>query len=607
MPCTCWSLNVAFDLFAPISRQLANKLEKFSKVLSKDEEVQRPQKSSTRRLSAFEQLPNELLISILDHMIDYDKKHLASVSKRFRKAIPYPPFDTIRICVSTPQQLKEDVASIIEMIRTCSSLQFRRLEMQGRETWVDYVPMSYYNSIVSAPGNQNPGGPPPNLRSYETQSHRRPTILRHQNNTELEYEVDVCDWQRLHNSTHFYPPRRVYHSSHFHPPRRVPSTRSGNIKRHSKLYNSEHQKEWKPAAELILQMSHLEDLVFHCHASFPRPLLDALHEFAPQCRLHLPNFAFRRFKEAPDGLSAVIHENEVALATSPCLHSIRCYVGDSNENHSNAILLMVAGKAPNLKEVTFFSWESREPKVPLQPHQARIIQLMRSQRRQPRRNVPRAARKVVLSDETLIKKPWSGPLTIIHAPTTKCGSLTKLCLHGRGHTAREDLEAWALRTDFSKLRVLHLHAPLTASALHWAMEKQPFKSLDGLWVKADLMSDQLKPGSYLPPHMHRFLQSLPLLKRVWWDYWPIYPGIQGKDIPILSHFFDSIEELCFPGVSSEVERALILEVLHEHGIKPKRLLAPLIVRPSRYPIPGAPWPEYIMANLEDLLHDFGAW
>lgn len=548
--------------------------------------VKRRQKESLRRPSALEQLPNELLDSIVGRLVNYDKKHLAQVSKRFRDAVFSAPFDTIIIRVSTPEGLKEDAASIITMIKAFSGFQrFRRLEIRaeirGREKWDDHS-QPVNDITVYVPGYDDPVWPPVNPAKHEPRNAGRPTILRHQDETERQHELDLRDWQRAHHTgvQHRGKPRLNYGVT--------------------------YQKWWKPATEVIRHMPDLQDLIFHCDASFPRPLLDALHKFKPQCRLHLPNFWFRRLEKASDGQSATVHEDEVAVATSPCLYSIRCDLNDYQQNHSNALLNMVSGMAPNLKEVTFFGWKSLEPPKPPNAYQLMLLQRRERHRRPPlRRNTSRAARKQVLSIDQLARKPWSGPLNITHVLTAQCGSLTKLSLYtSHQNIAREDLEAWALRTHFSKLRVLHLHRPVTSSALEWVVEKQPFKSLDGLWMNLGLMVDGQR-GSYTQADMRRFTQSLPTLRKLWWDFGPRFIKAIEEDVAILAPCAGSIEELCFPHDTEEEQRVLISETLRKHKIKPKRLLAPLIIRPVKRPPPGNPWPEWIMANLEEHMHGFG--
>lgn len=108
-------------------------------------------------------------------------------------------------------------------------------------------------------------------------------------------------------------------------------------------------------------MPDLEGMFFHLDVSFPKCLLDTLHEHRPRCRLRRTSFEFRRLVRSPDGESLMIHEDELAIATSPCLHIIRCDIRDRWNNTDPAILSMVSGLAPNLKEVTHLGWKSRDP------------------------------------------------------------------------------------------------------------------------------------------------------------------------------------------------------------------------------------------------------
>src|SRR5205807_10350288 len=116
----------------------------------------------------------------------------------------------------------------------------------------------------------------------------------------------------------------------------------------------------------------LVDLVYNYPDQFPPCLLQTLHEYRPQCRLRINTFNLYSL-HAP-----VIDPYELLLATSPCLYSIRCLHGEDNyirflyqedgadadadaddsDSRTNyqaeAVMCLVAGLAPNLKEVHMY-------------------------------------------------------------------------------------------------------------------------------------------------------------------------------------------------------------------------------------------------------------
>lgn len=176
---------------------------------------------------------------------------------------------------------------------------------------------------------------------------------------------------------------------------------------------------WTPVANLIKALPNLTKLVYDCRNQFPPSLLNVLQSHRPQCRLYHQTFRLRSLRSKFDRLDP----HELAVATSPCLYSVklRCsYYNEDAEADQNpqAILELVAGLAPNLKEV-FVLWVP-SPKYP-----------------------PPSS-----------KPPWRGLPGFVHGQT---GSLTLLSITGRVPnpcSLLDVLQPWANHTDFSSLRHL---------------------------------------------------------------------------------------------------------------------------------------------------------
>lgn len=89
-------------------------------------------------------------------------------------------------------------------------------------------------------------------------------------------------------------------------PSKLPSASEGSVA----------SQEWEVVVGLMKQMRGLADIFYACPMQFPPRLLQTLHEHIPRCRLHHYTFSLRTlYRESLD-------PNEMALVTSPCLHSI---------------------------------------------------------------------------------------------------------------------------------------------------------------------------------------------------------------------------------------------------------------------------------------------
>ncbi|KAF7169021.1 hypothetical protein CNMCM5623_001874 [Aspergillus felis] len=102
-----------------------------------------------------------------------------------------------------------------------------------------------------------------------------------------------------------------------------------------------------PLARFIAAVSTLSEVNWVRALRFPQEVLDALHKYHPSCKLNLLHFYLQAWKH--QGFS----DRDVAVVTSPCLHSIRCYyyryVG--NDEVIESAILRTLCLAPNLKKV----------------------------------------------------------------------------------------------------------------------------------------------------------------------------------------------------------------------------------------------------------------
>ncbi|KAH0367717.1 hypothetical protein KCU65_g4451, partial [Aureobasidium melanogenum] len=146
-------------------------------------------------------------------------------------------------------------------------------------------------------------------------------------------------------------------------------------------------------------------------------------------------------------------KHELAIASSPCLHSIWFKYMDEEEDiyarYSQKVVQQVlAVLAPNVEDVRF-------------------LRSQLTQRRLRRSMVPHGTELVLLEKDKII-------------PSTRLKRLIIAANHYGGvELAGHELEGWHRHVDFSCLRILMLNAPLELSALRW-LRKCNFASLKEL-------------------------------------------------------------------------------------------------------------------------------
>lgn len=232
----------------------------------------------------------------------------------------------------------------------------------------------------------------------------------------------------------------------------------------AKVYEVDHL--WLPLVDLIRQLPALADLIYQCYPSqFPPCLLEALHQHLPKCRLHIDNFHLRSIDADPP----IADSHEFRIVTSPCLYSINTTTDKKSiaapSHHVKAVLRMVSGLAPNLKEVHLFrngrkrTWAEWDERAYFFP-------------------------------------PW-GNLPIHTEGPRVIGSLSCLQLWSlstikdRAEVKAGVLQDWSYYTDFSVLRTLRINNIVTQEALEYLVEiSQDFRSLETLVLNLGALESQ---------------------------------------------------------------------------------------------------------------------
>ncbi|GAB1319716.1 Kinase subdomain-containing protein [Madurella fahalii] len=231
----------------------------------------------------------------------------------------------------------------------------------------------------------------------------------------------------------------------------------------------EEDMAWAPVVNLVKTLPRLTELVYDCRNQFPPSLLDALHKHHPQCKLYHLTFRLRSLRcGAPD-------PHEMAIATSPCLHSIKVRYtwrdSDGQDDYNEeAVRELVAGLAPNLKEV-------------------RMVHLVASR-------TSRSIRRL-----TLPRAPWPGFPGF--GPGHRMGSLTSLSLVGAIGAGPSFLQDWSNYTDFSCLHRLALgggvgnyYVYINDETMRWMAENCSFPRLKALYVCLGRNDDHVEKPDY---------------------------------------------------------------------------------------------------------------
>lgn len=109
-----------------------------------------------------------------------------------------------------------------------------------------------------------------------------------------------------------------------------------------KEFRTDRRHAWNTLASMIEQLPALSDLIYECSIQIAPCILKVLHQYRPQCKLHIKPFGLRSL----DATNMDAHD--FALATSPCLHSISVKYASAVEDREEAVLRLAAGLAPKL-------------------------------------------------------------------------------------------------------------------------------------------------------------------------------------------------------------------------------------------------------------------
>jgi hypothetical protein len=207
----------------------------------------------------------------------------------------------------------------------------------------------------------------------------------------------------------------------------------------------ESSRAWSPLISLISSLSHLTDLTYGCDNQVPPCLLHALHRHHPTCRLDIRTFRLRSLREP------ITDPNELALVTSPCLHSlsVRYVRRDSHgyDDYNEEAVMRAVTIAPNLKHVNMLGCRPADsPRLHFSRKRARV--------------------------------PWKGFVPPLE--TFQIGSLTSLAFCGYQHITKKKLHKWSQHTDLSKIQSLIVTSLSDATALMEDAGDTPFKSLKQL-------------------------------------------------------------------------------------------------------------------------------
>ncbi|KAM3513876.1 hypothetical protein MY11210_002504 [Beauveria gryllotalpidicola] len=375
--------------------------------------------------SRLEQLPQHLLISICEHLAEYEpttKRSLcafALVSQTCRNATDPQRFRRMNIFIRGPQKLHRDMQRWRQAIQTGGRTRFLRVikiagetisaEREEQEEEAGYDPEQMCKRAWSGPRD-----------IVDRVDDEHPELLSGMDNP-------LC----------------------YHPALPRPSTRWPD------------EQPWKALVELCKELPQLEDVVFASSDQFPQSLLSELHENHPQSRLHMHYFGLRSLIHSELEQRPTMHPDDVALATSPCLYSVVAVtsqyryeqVVDYNEE---AIMEMAAGLAPRLTNVCILRASMQGSQTPM---------------------------------STIPRPPWQGfPSSLVEADPRQqstLGHLQELILSTC--PAADELLQWTRRTNFSQLQSLTLRPQVHSSTVEQLVQiarQSPMTALSSLQISA---------------------------------------------------------------------------------------------------------------------------
>jgi hypothetical protein len=181
----------------------------------------------------------------------------------------------------------------------------------------------------------------------------------------------------------------------------------------------------------------------------------------------MQNFMLQSLRQPPEA-KIELDLNELELAASPSLSSLTIRYFDLDEEgfanyNEQAVMEMVAGGAPNLREVHMFREAS-----------ANSPWLLLAWRKQ--------------------RQPWRREKIFPAMPTGIQGSLKTIEIVAKDST--KFLMRWSEATDFSKLQSLMVHSQVDTEVLLWLTNSCQFSALDTLALYLDSVASE-EPFDYL--------------------------------------------------------------------------------------------------------------
>ncbi|KAF4216560.1 hypothetical protein CNMCM8980_010202 [Aspergillus fumigatiaffinis] len=228
---------------------------------------------------------------------------------------------------------------------------------------------------------------------------------------------------------------------------------------------------WESVAGLIQRLPALENLHHMHYEQFPPCLLQALHQYRPECRLHLHSFVLRSIWEP------TAEEHEYCLVTSPSLHSITPYYDTSIPEGiwQKQSFVQILGLAPNLKVM-----------------------------------YPRA------SDDRTYNLSGAGMTKLMQNPGDKHPAAIE-CLrvkHSYFSMLAAALEEWVPYIDFSTVQILDLGSSIKAEAFAAWTDQLHFPALRTLRLFLGPKDAGAEQTPDFCTQATRFLQSLPSLSEI---------------------------------------------------------------------------------------------
>lgn len=228
------------------------------------------------------------------------------------------------------------------------------------------------------------------------------------------------------------------------------------------------EKNWQPLLELLSTLNRVEVLNYAVGNTFPRCLLQALHQYHPTCQLNIwsdQNIALDRPGLGSVELSRLpqyLDLFEIDLIRSPCLHAIkvlypRGYVREFGMTVSQDAIISLLMKAPNLRHL-----------------QVKSIS---------------GGSSIIRSNEE-----WERFLASFEQPTTSTRLLTFCCNDGAFGNERI-VAKWEEYFDFANLRALDIGRIKSVPDVAKLFSRLP--TLEKLFIN---LADPLKLGVEQPIH-----------------------------------------------------------------------------------------------------------